>query len=85
MCIRDSSAVEAATIGCPVVATQGHVFEEVLGDFAHFVPRQAPSALANAIRETAWSDKERRYLPPKFDKSSHVDAVRKIYAELVES
>ena len=49
------SAVEAAALGCKVIATRGHSVEEVIPHGAIFVPARDPEALANAIvnaRET---------------------------------
>lgn len=77
------SAVEAATLGCPLVVTAGHVFEEVLGDRAHYVPPDDPERLAVAIRETAWAPRgsfaARPLLPARFDVSQHVRGVRAAY------
>ena len=43
------SAVEAASLGCRVIATSGHATEELLRDVATFVPPRDAQALANAI------------------------------------
>jgi len=43
------SAVEAASLGCRVIATSGHATEELLRDVATFVPPRDTRALANAI------------------------------------
>lgn len=77
------SAVEAATLGCPLVVTAGHVFEEVLGDRATYVPSHDPHRLAAAIRDVAWASRNssasRPPLPATFDVSRHICGVRAAY------
>jgi glycosyltransferase involved in cell wall biosynthesis len=80
------SAIEAATLGCPLVVTAGHVFEEVLGDFARYVPVGDPAALAQAVQETAWDmPVTRRPLPPRFGLEQHLAATRAAYATVIEN
>lgn len=59
------SAVEAASLGCKVIATSGHAVAEVIPDGAVFVPPRNPAALAEAILATrdtpAGPEPERRY------------------------
>lgn len=43
------TAVEAASLGCRVIATSGHATEELLQGVATFVPPRDPQALARAI------------------------------------
>lgn len=43
------SAVEAATLGCRVVATTGHSVQEVVGDAVTLVPPRKPVALAAVV------------------------------------
>lgn len=77
------SAVEAATLGCPLVVTAGHVFEEVLGDQASYVPPHDPARLAAAIRDVAWASRNssasRPPLPATFDVGRHIRGVRAAY------
>lgn len=77
------SAIEAATLGCPLVVTAGHVFEEVLGDRACYVPPHDPQRLATAIRDVAWASRSplstRLPLPASFDVRRHVSGVRAAY------
>ena len=77
------SAIEAATLGCPLVVTAGHVFEEVLGDRACYVPPHDPQRLATAIRDVAWASRSplstRLPLPASFDVCRHVSGVRAAY------
>lgn len=74
------SAVEAATLGCPLVVTAGHVFEEVLGDRATYVSPHDPVRLATAIRDVAWTARSGFArcppLPATYDVSQHIRGVR---------
>lgn len=47
------SAIEAAALGCRVVATSGHATEELLSGVATFVPPRDAKALADAILAAA--------------------------------
>jgi glycosyltransferase involved in cell wall biosynthesis len=77
------SAVEAATLGCRLVVTAGHVFEEVLGDRADYVPAGDPVRLAAAIRAAAWAAPHGKSpsspLPPVYDLRRHLRGVRAAY------
>ncbi len=77
------SAVEAATLGCRLVVTAGHVFEEVLGDRADYVPARDPVRLAAAIRAAAWAAPHGKSpsspLPPVYDLRRHLRGVRAAY------
>ncbi len=74
------SAIESASLGCPIVATAGHVFEEVLGSAASYVPVGDARALAAAIRDTAWNPPHpRRPLAPIFTLARHLAAVQAAY------
>ena len=78
------AAIEAATIGCPVITTTGHSVEEVLGESATFVaPRSAP-ALADAILR-AFAARPPWREPRRFDATSHVAGIARIYAGLTDS
>ncbi len=75
------AAVEAATIGCPVIATTGHSVEEVLADSATFVAPRSATALAEAILHAfqyrpSWRE------PRRFDTESHVAGVIRVYANI---
>lgn len=77
------SAIESASLGCPVVATAGHVFEEVLGSSASYVPVGDARALAAAIQETAWNPPHpRRPLAPVFSLERHLAAVESVYTAI---
>jgi len=77
------SAVEAATLGCRLVVTAGHVFEEVLCDRARYVPARDPVRLAVAIRDVAWAapagSSVGAPLPPVYDLERHLRGVRAAY------
>jgi glycosyltransferase involved in cell wall biosynthesis len=78
------SAIESASLGCPVVATAGHVFEEVLGSSASYVPVGDARALAAAIQETAWNPPQpRQLLPPVFSLARHLAAVESVYTDIL--
>jgi D-inositol-3-phosphate glycosyltransferase len=72
------SAVEAATLGCRVIATSGHATEEVIGAAARLVPAGDSAALADAIvselRNPRTVDE-----PPRYTSERHLDAVTKAY------
>jgi glycosyltransferase involved in cell wall biosynthesis len=72
------SALEAATLGRPVVATSGHSVEEILGGAVRLVPPRDPDALAAAIVDVA---RHPAALPPprRFSIESHIDGVLAVY------
>jgi len=76
------AAGEAATLGCPIIATTGHSVEEVLEGCVDFVPPRDPVALADALVAAA---QQRRpgHSPRRFDMESHVAGVETIYERLV--
>ncbi len=74
------SAVEAATIGCHVIATTGHASEEVLAGHATFVPPCNADALADAIVGVAEGRiAQPPVVPPRFTASAHVDILESVY------
>ena len=70
------SAVEAASLGCRVIATSGHATEELLQGVATFVPPRDAQALAGAILAAPpqLSRLERRFTAEK-----HAQRVIEIY------
>ncbi len=72
------AAVEAATLGCPVVTTTGHSVEEVLPDSARFVAPRDPVALAQAILATMQDRPEWRE-PARYDVQRHIAGVEAVY------
>lgn len=72
------SAVEAATLGCAVVATSEHSVEEVIPESATFVPPRDPHALAEAILSIARTTPQ-WHPPGRFDIASHTDGVIRVY------
>lgn len=78
------SAIEAVTIGCPLVATSGHSVEEVLDGCAAFVPPRDPAALARAILEVARERPQWRE-PKRYDIAQHVAGIDAVYEQLVSA
>lgn len=72
------AAIEAATLGCTVIATSGHSVQEILPDSVTFVPRRDAGALAAAVLDAARAKPQRR-CPRKFEIESHIDGVTAIY------
>ena len=73
------SAVEAASLGCRVIATSGHATEELLRGIATFVPPRDPQALARAILE---SKPATARLEKRFTAEAHAQRVIEIYRRL---
>ncbi len=78
------AAVEAATLGCPVITTAGHSVEEVLGDSATFVAPRSATALAEAILRAFRHNPPWRE-PQRFDTAAHIAGVVRVYAALADS
>jgi glycosyltransferase involved in cell wall biosynthesis len=77
------SAIEAALLGCPLIATSGHATEELLGDYATFVPPRNTEALARAIIEAATIDgRSGRRSTRRFTAEAHADGVIRVYSSL---
>lgn len=73
------SAVEAATLGCRVVATSGHAVQEVLGNYGTFVPFGDPHALAEALLATARNRPDIQPMPPMYTVFKHVEETLAVY------
>ncbi len=78
------AAIEAATLGCPLVVTTGHAVQEVLNGRAVFVPPRDPAALAEAIVSIARTPPAYP-APPRFTIAAHVTAIETIYQRLQPS
>lgn len=74
------AALEAATLGCRVIATSGHSVQEILGDVVTLVPPRNPQALAAAIVHAAGSLEHEILEPRRFTLKGHADALLEIYA-----
>ena len=72
------SAVEAAALGCRVIATSGHATEELLRDVATFVSPRYARTLANAILDVE-RDAPRSPLARRFTAAAHAHAVIDVY------
>lgn len=73
------SAVEAATLGCRVIATRGHAVEEVLGESVCLVPPRDPEALARAVLNMAAARPAPPDVPRQFTLESHVAGTLEVY------
>jgi glycosyltransferase involved in cell wall biosynthesis len=76
------SAIEAAALGCRVIATTGHATEELLHDRATFVPPRDPRALAEAVLAAARASAPARQTaacPTSFTAAAHAAAVMAVY------
>jgi glycosyltransferase involved in cell wall biosynthesis len=73
------SAVEAALLGCPVIATSGHATEELLDGVATFVPPRDPPALARAILDAKPATAR---LERTFTAEAHAAQVIEVYRRL---
>ncbi len=77
------AAVEAATLGCPVVTTAGHSVQEVIGEYADFVPPRDAEALAAAVVAVAQRPRAQpRAAPKRFTLDAHVAALTAVYTRL---
>ncbi len=79
------AAMEAALLGRPVIATQGHAVEEVLGNHVVTVPSCDPTALAAAMLAQARGDvpPPRACPPTHFTVERHVQGMADVYARSV--
>jgi len=73
------SAVEAAALGCPVIATSGHATEELLSGVATFVPQRDAQALAVAIIEASRRPRTPAPLERQFTPEAHARGVIDVY------
>ena len=80
------SAVEAASLGCRVIATSGHATEELIGDFVTLVPPRDPQALAEAVlnvaRASARDPRRAEARPTSFTAERHALAVLDLYSRI---
>ena len=77
-----ATTVEAASLGCPVVATSGHSVAEVVGESITLVPPRDPRALADAVLTCARA-RTTRPAPRRFTLAEHIAGVRAIYANIL--
>lgn len=75
------AAVEAATIGCTVVATTGHAVEEVLRERIHFVPPRNPQKLAQGVIQALLEQPEWQE-PERYDVAEHIQGVETVYQQI---
>jgi glycosyltransferase involved in cell wall biosynthesis len=72
-------AVEAASLGCRVIATAGHAVEEILKDHVTLVPPSDSRALAAAIVNSAVFQESHPPPEKRFTVDSHVKQVLDVY------
>ncbi len=77
------SAIEAACLGCNVIATSGHATEELLRDYATFVPPRDARALARAILNANVGRASARPLQTRFTAEDHAQRVIEIHRRLL--
>jgi glycosyltransferase involved in cell wall biosynthesis len=75
------SAVEAATLGCRVVATAGHAVEEVLHGFARLVPPDNPRSLAETLVALAKEMPVCSPAPQRYTLDAHIAGVLSVYEQ----
>ncbi|MEO8382474.1 MAG: glycosyltransferase family 4 protein [Acidobacteriota bacterium] len=73
------SAIEAAALGCRVIATTGHASEELLAGVATLVPPRNADALASAILALSRHAEPPPPLPRRFTPEAHARAVLDVY------
>jgi glycosyltransferase involved in cell wall biosynthesis len=73
------SAVEAAALGCRVIATSGHATEELLHGVAKFVPSRDVNALAQAIIDASREREPAVALLRRFTAEEHARSVVDVY------
>ncbi|MEO8216872.1 MAG: glycosyltransferase family 4 protein [Acidobacteriota bacterium] len=78
------AALEAASLGCRVIATRGHSVEEILGDVVTLVPPRQPEALAAAIVSAAKAEFHEAKTAPRFPVEKHVEALLEVYAGMLQ-
>jgi glycosyltransferase involved in cell wall biosynthesis len=75
------AAVEAAALGCRVIATSGHSVQEVVGDAVTLVPPRDPQSLAVAIRDAITNRPPVGPPPPAaYTLDAHVAAIERLYS-----
>jgi glycosyltransferase involved in cell wall biosynthesis len=74
------AALEAATLGRPVVATTGHSVEEIVGDVVTLVPPRDERALAVAIIREA-HERRTPATPSRFTTDDHVNKTIAVYED----
>ena len=78
------SAIEAAQLGCPLIATRGNSLEEVVGGYAVMCPAGDAGAMADAM-QAVMRAKTRPPAPPapRFTLARHLHGMLAIYQPLL--
>jgi len=85
-------ALEAMSLGCPVIAARAHCFPELLGDAARFVRVNDARALADAIEELLTDEGKRAEFSErgtlhaaKYTWEKHVRGLLSVYSSLLRN
>ena len=78
------SAIEAAQLGCPLIATRGNSLEEVVGGYAVMCPAGDAGAMADTM-QAVMRAKTRPPAPPapRFTLARHLQGMLAIYQPLL--
>jgi D-inositol-3-phosphate glycosyltransferase len=78
------SAIEAASLGCQLVITQGHSLEEVVGEYATLCPPGDAKALAETMKAVMMK-KAKKSSPPtqRFTLVRHLENMLAVYRPLL--
>lgn len=79
------AAIEAASLGCAVVATRGHAVEEAAGDHVVLAPPGDPAGLASSILRVASHGGPAEEMSQRFTLSTHIEETLAAYAEAASS
>ena len=78
------SAIEAAQLGCPLIATRGNSLEEVVGNYAVLCPAGDGQALAETMGTVMRAEAWRADPPaPRFTLARHLQGMLTIYQPLL--
>ena len=80
------SAIEAASLGCPLIATRGHSLEEVVGDYATMCAPRDSEALAEAMN-AAMTQGTQALSPPvkRFTLARHLEGLLAVYRAVLDN
>jgi glycosyltransferase involved in cell wall biosynthesis len=80
------SAIEAASLGCPLIATRGHSLEEVVDDYATMCAPGDSEALAEAMK-AAMTQGTQALSPPvkRFTLARHLESLLAVYRAFLDN
>lgn len=79
------AAVEAASLGCRLIATRGHAVEEVLGEYGTFVAAGDATSLADALVAVARAPASVTPLPAQYTVDRLVEDTLAVYRRVLET